>query len=393
MKLKNNFGLLFLLTFLVALKISAQNEYPIILNYENSSGEKGISFFEYDGTNRLIKGWWQLLDSTRYSTNFYFYNSKNQLVEKYREFSDSLTSSVKYTYNKKGWKIAEDFTRSDGISGKSVFEYNKKGALQKIVCNKFNGWFDGEIHYKTGKNQKVVSGEIFRNNQKLGDIEMKYSANGNLISEKWITPNWSQTFTWEYKKLPVLYSCSNVFIPENNRFRLVEENYLFNDKTGGPSFYTYNNQGKLTEKTFVRSDGLKTSTTFLYRKNGLLKKSFRKYNSGKSAKFQYSFNKNRKLGKRNFKNLRGKKGNERYFYDELGLLKKAVWNNFDHWISGEIVFDHKKNGQVKSGKFYGKPVDANILFEYDKHGNLISIFWHFADGNKQEYQFKYIHLF
>ena len=102
MKLSTNFALLFLLLFLAWNNNSAQEEYPIILNYENSSGEKGISFFEYDGNNRLIKGWWQLLDSSRYSANFYLYNSKNQLVEKYREFSDSLTSSVKYTYNKKG---------------------------------------------------------------------------------------------------------------------------------------------------------------------------------------------------------------------------------------------------------------------------------------------------
>ena len=111
-------------------------QVPIVLNYENSSGEKGITIFEYDGNQRLIKARWQLSDASRWSTNYYFYNSKDQLIEKYREFSDGMTSRLNFEYNEKGYKVAEIFSRSDGIFGKSTFLYNNAGILEKINCNK-----------------------------------------------------------------------------------------------------------------------------------------------------------------------------------------------------------------------------------------------------------------
>lgn len=393
MSAQNTFMLLFLSLFVHINTISAQKERPVILNYQNSSGEKGISFFEYDGNQRIVKGYWQLLDSSRFSNNYYFYNHLGQLTEKYREFSDSVTSSVKYTYNKKGWKIAVDFSRSDGVTGKTVFEYKPNGVLHKIRCKKYNGWFDGEVVYKTRKNENPLWGEIFRDNKKLGDIHLYYTKNGNLKTEKWIIGNRSQTFEWEYVLLPVSYTSPNVFITENNRYRLIEENYSYNNKTGGPSNFKYDEDGKLTQKTFIRSDGIKTLTTFEYDKNGLLKKSFRKYNDGSSATFNYNFNKNRKLVKRSFIHSNGTKGEENYFYSRTGELEKAVWKNFDNWLSGEITFEHAQNGTIKTGIFGGEKFDATLDFSYNKTGNTDCIIWNFSFGEKQEYHFKYINLF
>jgi hypothetical protein len=393
MQFKISITLVFLILLILNNTAYTQNEFPVILNYENSSGEKGISFFEYDGNQRMIKGWWQLLDSSRWSVNYYIYNAKDQLVEKYREFSDEITSSLKYEYNSQGIKIAEDFSRSDGVAGKSTFEYNRNGALVKIHCNKYSGWFDGEIVYTPGKNGNPKSGEIFRGNKKLGDIQFEYTKDGNLKIEKWITPNWSQTFDWEYARLPESYTISNVFIKENNRFQLAEENYSYNGETGGPSFFTYDNNGKLIQKTFVRSDSLKTITTYEYDKKGILQKSVRKYNNGSTTTFGYEYNKNRQLIRRNFNHSNGTKGSEHYFYSPDGTLQKAILQNFDNWLTGEIAFVSTKSGKLQKGTFKGEKFDAELNFEYDGFGNLIAITWNFSFGKSQIYQFCYTNFY
>ncbi len=393
-QLRFPYSILFVLFFVLnCVILSAQTEFPVILNYENSSGEKGISWFEYDGNQKMIKGRWQLLDNSRWSNNFYRYNELGQLVEKYREFSDSITSSLKYEYDEKGRKTAEDFSRSDGIAGKSVFEYNGAGALVKINCNKYNGWFDGEIDYQPNEKGEPKSGEIFRDGKKLGDIVFEYFENGNLKMEKWITTGWSQTFDWEYIPLPKSYTSSNVFIGENNRFRLTEENYSYNGETGGPSFFKYEKKGQLIEKIFVRSDSLKTTTSFEYDENGILKKSLRKYNDGSTATFIYTFNKNRKLTHRSFTHSNGTNGDEEYFYSKTGELEKAVWKNFDNWLTGEITFEHAKNGTIKKGTFTGEKFNATIDFGYDEYGNLNSVLWNFSFGETQKYSFSYTDLY
>lgn len=387
-----NFYALFLLLFLflfLANSYAQKQKVPIVLNYENSSGEKGISIYAYDGNMRLIKGRWQLIDTSRWSTNYYRYNTKNQLIENYREFSDSITSSLKYKYNHRGDKIAEVFSRSDGVYGESTFEYNENGKLLKIQCNKYSGWFDGEIIYTKELNNKPLSAEIIRDGKKLGTIELKYCEDGQLKTEKWITPNWNQTFNWVYSQLQTSYTSSNIFIPENSRFRLNAETYSYNDETGGPSYFTYDKSGKLAKKTFVRSDSLKTETFYEYTPDGILTSSKRNYNNGETAEFTYKYNSKRQLTQRICKHSNGKTSKENYSYSEDGKLIEAVMENFDFWLSGKITFTTAKNGNLKSGKFKGEKFDALLTFEYDNFGNLSKIIWSFSFGKTQTYEFSY----
>lgn len=376
--------------FLIVLTCSGQNkELPIFLHYENSSGENGISIFEYDGNRQLTRARWQLTDTSRWSTNYYFYDENNLLLEKYREFSDGLISSLKYGYNKNGQKISETFTRSDGISGTSTFDYNATGNLEKVNCNKYSGWFDGEIIYTYNESENPVSGTLLRNGEELGKIEFTYYENGNLKTEKWITPNWNQTFLWEYADLPQTCTSSNVFIAENSRFVLASEDYSYNGENGGPSYFRYSNDGKLIQKTFVRSDSLKTETYYNYTSENQLEKSIRNYNNGSTAEFFYTYNTNRQLTGRVCKNLNGKEATENYVYDGNGKLIRARWKNFDGWLSGTLEFEHAPNGTIHSAVFKGDEFDAKLQFEYDDFGNLGSIVWNFSFGKFQRYSFTY----
>jgi len=379
----------FLLCLFLSISSIAQNSVlPIILNYENTSGEKGISIFEYNGLQRMVKGRWQLLDTSRWSTNYYKNNEAGQLIEKYRIFSDKMTSSLKYEYDKSGRKSAEIFRRSDGVFGKSVFEYNEQGSPVRIVCNKYYGWFDGEIIYTAYSDNNPLTASIKRDEKELGTIQFSYTVDGQIKAEKWITPNWSQTFSWECAKLPASCTSSNVFISENSRFRLSGENYTFNGENGGPSRFSYSNNRMLNEKIFVRSDGVETHTRFFYDEKGILQKSIRDYNNGDSLVFTYEYNSDRKLKERTGLHSNGEKSTEKYYYNNEQLTK-AEWTNFDFWLSGSIEFSHSETGQITSGIFKGEKFDAQLKFTYNEFGNLSKIRWDFSFGKYQEYTFKY----
>ena len=378
------------LAYLNTLNKPGLTELPVMLKYENSSGEKGISFFEFDGNNYLRKGRWELLDKSRHSINYYFYNDKNQLIEFYREFSDSLTGSIKFEYDEFGRYTKETFSRSDGITGTAAYLYSDNGALQKVVCNKMKGWFTGEIVYDSENENQPSSATIYSKGMKIGTITLNYEGN-KLVREFWNFPGqWTQTFEWVYQPVHNLYTSSNVFIPENTRFRLIKENYDFNNESGGPSYFTYDEQGKLTEKIFVRSDSLKTVTGYDYNDEGLLTQSGRKYNDGKNGIFKYKWSDLRKLKKREFFIDDKKIGDEEYFYSPTGQLKSANWDNFDTWLSGTLTFEYSAVGQISLGHFKGKNgFYAELEFNYDNDGNLSKIHWIFSFGKTQTYWFEY----
>ncbi len=379
---------LFICAILTFGSMAQNKELPVILNYENTSGEKGISIFEYDGLQRMIKGRWQLLDTSRWSTNYYRYNTDGQLIEKYRIFSDDMTSSLKYEYDNSGKKSAEIFQRSDGIFGKSTFEYDEQGLPVRIICNKYYGWFDGEIIYTNYSNNKPLTAAIKRDGKELGTIEFTYTETGLIKTEIWITPRWSQTFSWEYAVLPSTYTSSNVFILENSRYRPGNENYSFNGENGGPSHFYYSGNGMLDKKIFARSDGVETHTRFFYDESGILKKSIRNYNNGDSLIFTYEYNSDRKLKKREGVHSNGEKSIEKYYYDKDQLVK-AEWTNFDFWLTGNLKFEHANTGLIAAGTFTGQDFNADLIFKYDESGNLSAIRWNFSFGKYQEYTFDY----
>lgn len=364
------------------------------LYYENSSGEKGITTFEYDEYGIMYKAKWELLDGSRHSLNYHTFNENGNLIQKYREFSDGITSNLIYTYNESGNLISEYFERSDGVTGTTNYSYDQTGKQMKADCQGLNGWFFGILTYKYDEHSKMVGAMIEQKGKQVGTISYDYDIKGNLSKEHWdFSGDWSQTFNYEYESyeapLPVYYTSSNVFITNTSKFRLVDEKYDYNESNGGPSYFEYDKTGKLIKKIFNRSDGLKTETSFEYSPNGILQKSFRKYSNGLTATFSYIFNGNRKLISRTFERSDGVVGKEIYSYDGKWNLIQAVYDNFDTWLTGTITFESDNNGFLTKGYFKGEKFDAEIFFENDEVGNIVKIHWVFSFGATQTYWFKY----
>ncbi len=374
----------------------AAMEYRLIrLHYENTGGEKGVTTFGYDSDGRQRNAIWELLDGSRYSINLCEYDEDDRLIRKYREFSDSLTSEELYVYDDLGNRTSESFSRSDGISGTATYEYDQAGHPTRAVCVGLKGWFHGILDYTCDSNGVKTSASISKEGKQIGSIEYAYDSHGNLTREHWDFPErWSQTFTYEYdstdRSEPLRFTSSNALLANIDGFRLSEEKYDYSGTIGGPSFFVYDDEGKLTTKRFERSDGFSTKTTFLYDGRGNLTKSYRQYSNGLSAIFTYDFNEQRKLVSRSFIKSDGTGGSESYEYDEQPRLIRADYDKFDSWMTGSIAFSHGPDGQLTKGLYHAEEGwEADILFDYDEHGNLVRVHWAFPEDKYQTYEFEY----
>jgi hypothetical protein len=179
------------------------NKFRLIkLHYENLSGEKGLTTFFCNENGVMHLAHWELLDSSRSSENYYTYDEEENLIKKYREFSDGITSIQLYDYDEKGNLISESFYRSDEVTGTTNYEYDKYDKLVKANCNGLAGWFYGVITYEYDANEIKRKGIIKRDGEHIGTIYFEYDMEGNLIKEYWeFTDSWSQTFIYEYKKI------------------------------------------------------------------------------------------------------------------------------------------------------------------------------------------------
>lgn len=198
----------FLALFLFAEKLTAQHDIshsPDLrlhqLEYENSSGEKGVTTFYYNDAGVMHEAFWELKDGSRHSKNIYRYDNTGRLISCYREFSDGLTSYEMYLYDEAGRKNHETFLRSDGINGTADFSYDKNGRCEKVACDRYKGWLKGDIIYEYKGSQPARKAQIIRDHEQIAEIRFDYDKNGNLSKDTWtFSSGWQQTFIYHYEK-------------------------------------------------------------------------------------------------------------------------------------------------------------------------------------------------
>ena len=360
------------------------------LFYTNSSGEEGVTTFIFDKNNMLYKAIWELTDSSRSSVNLYTLNGGNiSLVN--RKFSDGLTSKKQYEYSDKGKVIAEYFTRSDSVEGMAKYQYDENNRLVRLICERQNGWFTGEIRYTYNNEGKREKANIFRDNAEIGIITYTFSPEGNLLKEEWdFNGQWKQVFTYRY----ILKDCnpwinSNPLLSIPCEYQLTGENYDYSNQSGSPSYFKYDS-GRLVEKTFKRSDGLETITGYEYDDNRRLVRSFRQYSDSKTAEFTYHYNTRDQIIEKIFNRSDGLTGKESFTYDIHGNLRFARYDNMDSWLTGNLVFILDRYDRLKGGIFTSdEGYDATLEFTYGENDMVRKIHWVFSFGGTQTYTFEY----
>lgn len=362
------------------------------LNYQDSGGEKGFTTFIYNGMKTPYKAIWELADGSRWSVNYHTFDEIGNMVRKYREFSDSIIVEQTFGYNRDNRLIHETFSRSDGIRGEVDYIY-AEGRLDRAECRGYNGWFHGLITYNYSSEGLRTTADLTINERKVGMIAYEYDRAGRLLTETWsFDTGLTQLYGYEYTDTGcLLYSSANVFINNRCSWVVEEENYDFSGRGGGPSYYTYDDSGKLVHKTFVRNDGLKTETDFYYHKNGLLDRSVRHYSDGvTTGTFSYRYDENSHLTGRSFRRSDGITGEERYDWDSKGRLLSGEYINFDGWLTGKLLFAHDRYDKIISAEYSGDDgLKATLTFEYDQHTNLVRVHWLFTGGSTQTYWFSY----
>lgn len=380
--------ILIILSSHVTLVAAGQDRALKNLYYSNTSGEKGVTTYYYNRKGENFRCTWVLDDASRSSMNYHEFDSTGNLIRKYREFTDKITSETRYEY-KGNRLVSETYKRSDGKKGSAVYQYDIKGRKIKAECNNRDGWFTGIIEYQYQDSDKPVRAEIKKGGRPIGSILYNYE-NGYLRKEVWNMGQWKQQFLYEYEKPAGKrggITWATPYIKSKPGQLIAGEEYSFNGETGGPSTYKYRN-GLLHKKFFERSDKMKTETEYFYDRDRVLLESKRKYSDGKTAKFFYIYNKKRQLTHRYFLRSDGLRGQERYFYIS-GELTSAKLENFDSWLSGTITFTPGPNGMPAKGKFISREFTANLIFTYNQNNNLTVLRWNFSVGKYQEYKFTY----
>ncbi len=361
------------------------------LHYENSSGEKGITYFRYNHQNKMSKAKWTLEDKSRYSTNFYDYDVNGNIVSAYREFSDSLTSYESFCYDDEGNKISEFFYRSDGISGTATYSY-ADNRLQSAVFKNYKGWLSGTLEWTYNPNNQKEKGTLKNKDNIVCTIYFDYDKEGNLTKEFWdFNGKWSQTFRYTYvQKNQTRHFYSSPYVSVESNFRIRSEDYTFNNEIGGPSRYYYDASGLLAKKVFTRSDNLETNTLYTYDTAGRLVSSKRIYSDSSIATFTYAYDENDNQIRRDFHKADTLYGMELYFYNTDNELIKAYIKNFDGWLTGIIDFTNDDHGKIVNGEFKGeKDINALIDFNYSTNNLVSDITWKFPSGKFQKYHFEY----
>jgi len=167
--------------------------------YSNSYGEKGISLFEYGEDGRLNKSVWKLLDNSRSSENHYKFDASGNIIEKYREFSDSIKSTEIFKYDSDNHLLSESFVRSDGFTYSVRYEYNTIGRAVTAYYKNYHDWFNGPVSFTYNEAGLVSEGKIIEDGKEIGFINFKYDSKSRLIEEYWeFSGKYNQTFTFEY---------------------------------------------------------------------------------------------------------------------------------------------------------------------------------------------------
>lgn len=358
------------------------------IEYTNTKGEKGITYFDYNREGLSFFALWELESGKRFSLNYHYYDSKGNLTEKFREYSDHLDTRQIYRYNIKNQLMSEEFILQDTSRGISTFEYDKSGNNSRINCNYYFGWVNGQIDFIYNQNKKI-SGKLIQNGKETATIKYEYDGD-YLVKEEWnFLSGGYQKFEYKYSDFTNIDKYTIISPYFNPKSPLIKkEEYSYDGKSNGPSYYRYDYNGKLTKKIFERNNNFKTSTFYFYDDKGVLFRAFRQFNDGKKGLFRYTFNKDRKMTEKLFFRNDLVSGYEKYTYLN-NVLSAAEFVNSDFWLTGSIKYVTDVNGCIISGKYNdAKGYYANILFKYTN--NLLSeINWIFSFGKKQIYTFEY----
>jgi len=370
---------------------AASNYRVIKLEYENSSGENGITNFKYDQFGKLTKAYWSLTDCSRSSVNSYEYDTNGWLTTSYREFSDGLTSFEFFSYNSFGNKVSENFYRSDHVSGSASYEYDGK-QLMKAGLKNHKGWLNGTVTYQYDQQNRRVDALLLKDEKVICNINYEYDSIGNLLKEFWnFQGKWNQIFSYYYEKINTDKDYySSPFFSDLGMYRISKENYTYNNEIGGPSFYYYDTKGLLYKKEFIRSDSFSTNTVFEYDPERKLVSSLRTLSNGKNTQFSYHYDGNRNLILRQYFSNDTLIGFESYLYNTEGDIIKAYVRNLDGWLTGTISFNYDQLGRIKSGDFKGENgFNALIVFKNNSDGLPSEINWEFTFGKFQHYVYEY----
>ena len=356
------------------------------LDYRNNQGERGCTWYHYDTRGHLSLSVWMLEDGSRHSINRFTYTPEGKLRTKDRVFPDGITATTTFTYDSRGRLIREAFRRSDGQKALMEHTYDALGG-QRLESrgSRVPGWPDLVWRHES-RGQRDTHTTLLHQGKKVGTQTRTWAPDGLSCVETLTLGAFSQTLTTclEAEGVQDPPALTNPLFVCQPGWRIQAENYTYSDESGGPSTYRYDARNRLEEKTFTRSDGLRTRTLYLVSPSGRLRVSVRQGQAGKALIFTYAYDEQGRLIQRLSHPLKGEGSRESWHYDARGRLCRGEWQKMDGWLSGTMALIHDAQGRFQEGTFTssdpGIP-SAHLDFSWSPEGNMTRLHWSFK-GSK-----------
>jgi hypothetical protein len=270
---------------------AAENFRITKLKYENSSGEKGCTYFKYNNDGILFKAFWILDDKSRSSKNLYEYDDNNNLSEELWDFQGQWKQTFKYYYEKKdinknyysspfltckgNYRICkENYTFNNEIGGPSIYYYNEKGLLHKKVFIRSDS-ITTTTFYEYDPERKLITSKRNYSDGSFAVFNYIYDENSNLVFRS-------------YNREDTLAGFESYFYnSEGDLIKAYIKN--FDNWLTGIINYNLNESGIITGGKFKGENGFDALITFNYNNEGLISEIIWEFTFGKFQKYIFEY--------------------------------------------------------------------------------------------------------
>jgi hypothetical protein len=261
------------------------------LEYENSIGEKGCTYFKYDNNGILIKAFWVLDHKSRSSKNLYEYDDKNNLTEESWDFQGKWKQIFKYYYEKKDinknyysnpllaneskYRISkENYTFNNEIGGPSLYYYNEEGLLYKKVFIRSDS-ITTTTFYEYDPERKLITSKRNYSDGSVAVFNYVYDENSNLVFRS-------------YNREDTLAGFESYFYnSEGDLIKAYIKN--FDNWLTGITYYNLDETGRITGGEFKGENGFDAHISFNYNNEGLISEIIWEFTFGKFQKYTFEY--------------------------------------------------------------------------------------------------------
>jgi len=376
-------------------------------SYANN-GFGDVATTNYDSNGTWLSGNWIKLDGS-YGDDIYNFDgsssgTSHNLDGSYHSYTSSVFGDIATTnYDTNGIRLNGNWTKVDGSYGDDTYNadgsssgygyypdggyssytangygdvttnyFGPNGIELSVVWNKADGSFGSDTFNADGSYIGIA-------NDGSGNISTtNYDANGIRLNDSWTKADGTygdDIFNLDGSSSGTTYNVDGSY-----------SSYI-NSGQGAVTTTSYDASGNQLGYAISTNDGMGNITSVNYDASGNQLSFAWQHSSGYYYIESYTYDANGNLLSNAYQDSNGTSYSESYVYDANDTLLSYAWQDSDGY-SGSTIYNtdgsHSSIGYYPDGSYFTSSNDGQGTYdelEYDANGNMLSRWWHHADGS------------